>query len=474
MNYIIDPFTNHKHSIYSNYGMTLLKKYVVYYQIGGSGNSTTTKASKSKGLGKTAKAVEDVFDEVDVDPENALSIYKTKKAEENYGANNCGVFPIDKKYFVKCVNNKKGLVFMERVNKYLTDFYPKYYKWKNIDDVFLPVNSSNEDKYLIIMDAVSMDLGEHIKIKLQENNDVVNILKYILSRRSDNEQMEKNKTAFLNELLIILNKIIVDVIILHHSLIIKGFEVIDYKKFDNYGVRSDGTLCFIDPEFSVRKIQDSDDFVYNEALLNIHFIWEWFLFGHTLRKYFRKTISVVEKDIGEKIKKLLENTVYVFQREELKVFAFTKKNFENYGVLYVQPFRGNLIRIVRMDSNGKHPYEDGYKQIKEEFNSDIIVKSEDELKAILHIKDPKDDQLNNLKLIREEREDRETQTNTQEQANNKLTEQEKNKFTAPLRLPPLFSETRMRGRFRGGLRRIANMDTRRDKPSATSILPKFR
>jgi hypothetical protein len=36
MDYIIDPFTNHKHSIYSNYGLNLLKKYVAYYQIGGS------------------------------------------------------------------------------------------------------------------------------------------------------------------------------------------------------------------------------------------------------------------------------------------------------------------------------------------------------------------------------------------------------------------------------------------------------
>lgn len=48
MNYIIDPFTNNKHSINSNYGMNLLKKYVAYYQKGGSGEATKTKATKAK------------------------------------------------------------------------------------------------------------------------------------------------------------------------------------------------------------------------------------------------------------------------------------------------------------------------------------------------------------------------------------------------------------------------------------------
>jgi hypothetical protein len=52
MNYIIDPFTNNKHSINSNYGMNLLKKYVAYYQKGGSGEATKTKAkTKAKASG---------------------------------------------------------------------------------------------------------------------------------------------------------------------------------------------------------------------------------------------------------------------------------------------------------------------------------------------------------------------------------------------------------------------------------------
>ena len=56
MNYIIDPFTNQKHSIYSNCGMNLLKKYVVYYQIGGSAKATKAKATKGSGSGSKAKA----------------------------------------------------------------------------------------------------------------------------------------------------------------------------------------------------------------------------------------------------------------------------------------------------------------------------------------------------------------------------------------------------------------------------------
>ena len=55
MNYIIDPFTNNKHSINSNYGMNLLKKYVSYYQKGGSGEATKAKA-KASGSGSKAKA----------------------------------------------------------------------------------------------------------------------------------------------------------------------------------------------------------------------------------------------------------------------------------------------------------------------------------------------------------------------------------------------------------------------------------
>jgi tRNA A-37 threonylcarbamoyl transferase component Bud32 len=55
MNYIIDPFTNKTYSIFSNDGMNLLKKYVAYYQKGGSGKATKTKATKAKAT-KATKA----------------------------------------------------------------------------------------------------------------------------------------------------------------------------------------------------------------------------------------------------------------------------------------------------------------------------------------------------------------------------------------------------------------------------------
>ena len=48
MSFIIDPFTNQKYPIFSNDGMNLLKKYVAYYQKGGSG-----KATKASGSGAT-------------------------------------------------------------------------------------------------------------------------------------------------------------------------------------------------------------------------------------------------------------------------------------------------------------------------------------------------------------------------------------------------------------------------------------
>ena len=56
MNYIIDPFTNKTYSINSNYGMNLLKKYVAYYQKGGSGEATKGSGSGSKVKAKATKA----------------------------------------------------------------------------------------------------------------------------------------------------------------------------------------------------------------------------------------------------------------------------------------------------------------------------------------------------------------------------------------------------------------------------------
>ena len=58
MNYIIDPRKNQKYSIYSNYGIKLLKKYIVNYQSGGS-KETTKGATEETTKGATEESTKE-------------------------------------------------------------------------------------------------------------------------------------------------------------------------------------------------------------------------------------------------------------------------------------------------------------------------------------------------------------------------------------------------------------------------------
>lgn len=102
MNFIIDPFTNNKHSINSNYGINLLKKYIIKYQSGGSGKSTKVSGSesgvtksKTSGSGATkSKASERNMEEV------VGTVSTTPKTVTLVGPNICYIYKISDKTII--------------------------------------------------------------------------------------------------------------------------------------------------------------------------------------------------------------------------------------------------------------------------------------------------------------------------------------------------------------------------------------
>lgn len=347
---------------------------------------------------KSQKAGTYQIDIADIDELNVAQIINLDN-KENLGQNNCGIIHMDK-YIIKCIGKTNIIVdedinyveYIDRINYELDGYIPKFYKWKNGKLInYIQINNNNLSEPLyaecIIMEKLDGDLTNYILkrsyYKTYNNYDNYDFFynrlpKTSIEYISKSEDSIENQNKFneimshirfnILELCICLN---MQVLLLHHNLIEKGWRYEDLK-LDNIGYKinsnNDIKLYFIDIESGLDEIKNKTfdnflDLLFINIFLGNYSTLGQYNLGSLFNIDFTNFNNVkINIDIVENIKSTLLKKNYIFL-EENKYYNWWKfiKSGSNhsFAIQYVQGF----YRIVVFDDNNLHKSSNKYNSV---------------------------------------------------------------------------------------------------------------